>query len=218
VGLPNRSRLPSLTAVALIGAALGDPLIESISNTGVFGRGYTDNNHLSIVPVLVLAVLFACEILAARGLTMWRQGARAPLDQLRKVASRMGGGSLLHDLPVVLGMQLTAVFLMENAEQIAVGGGFVGGTAWLGAPVAISLLGHVLVALGCTALLRRVMRTLLVGFASLISFARESLLLARQRGTVRSLARRAQQHVHPLQAGHARQIGGRAPPVTLLIA
>ena len=36
------SRLPFLIATALIAAALADPVVESVSNTGLSGSGYAD--------------------------------------------------------------------------------------------------------------------------------------------------------------------------------
>jgi len=44
------SRLPFLLAVALVAAALGDAFVETVSNSGLVGAGYADDNHASVLP------------------------------------------------------------------------------------------------------------------------------------------------------------------------
>ena len=47
------SRLPFLLAVAILAAGLGDPVVELVSNTGIVGGNYADDNHLGVVPTLL---------------------------------------------------------------------------------------------------------------------------------------------------------------------
>lgn len=212
------SRLPFLAAVALIGAALGDPLVESISNTGIVGGAFADDNHLSVVPTLILGVTLACTIAAKRCIDLWRHAGPETPFWLRNVAASILERPVAQDVPLVLGMQLAAVFLMENAERVATAAGQTSGADWLGAPIAFSISCHLLIAVACTAALGSFMRRLLSRFASLLSHALEYILLAVPRANADLLARREHQHVHRAQTLYARQIGGRAPPLLPLFA
>jgi hypothetical protein len=208
------SRLPFLLAVALIAAAIADPVVESISNTGVFGGHYADDNHTGVIPTLLGGLLLVLEIVAARCISVLRRSPKGSRAWFVDVARGISSGSGAHDLPYAFGLQLAALFLLESSEQLLVGGKLLGGTAWLGGPIVFSLLTHALIGAGCFVALRRVLRALVTAFASLVGAALEFILLARSLAEPRALARRCDAQIpRRAQAPHVRQIGGRAPPL-----
>jgi hypothetical protein len=148
-------RLPFLAAAALIAAALADPLVETIANTGVLGAGYADNDHSSVLPTLLIGAVLTLLVIAAR---TWA------VAFARHICER----SVLDDLPYVLLLQFIALFIMESAEQLLAGGRLLGGTAWLGGPVWFSLCTHVLVGFLSTVLIFRGVRTIAQRCARLI--------------------------------------------------
>ncbi len=209
------SRLPFLLAVALIGAALADPVVESLSNAGVFGGHYADNNHLGVVPTLLAGVLLVLEIAAARCLDVWRRARSKSRDWLVDVARVVLTGSPAQDFPYVFTLQLVALFLMEGSEQLLAGGRIhIAGAEWLGGPIAFSLLTHALIGGGCMLLLKCFMRAILTTFASLVKIAIQFILITRALGKPGTLLRRSGEPGYRVaQSPHVRQIGGRAPPL-----
>jgi len=201
-------------AVALIAAALADPAVESVSNTGIFGGHYADNNHLGVVPTLLVGVLLVLEIAALRCLDVVRRSTNGSREWLVDVARGISERSPAQDLPYVFGLQLAALFLLESIEQLAVGGQLLGGAAWLGGPILFSLLLHALVGAGCTFALGSFMRALVRTFASFVRTAIRFIWLAIARATgggFRFGGRQAS--CLRAQSPHVRQVGGRAPPL-----
>lgn len=213
------SRLPFLVAVALLAAALGDALVESISNTGIFGPQYFDHNHLSIVPTLIAGGALALEGAVARCVALWRCALDARRDWLGDAATSIAMHPPLRDVPAVFAMQLLALFAMESTEQVVFAGKLLGGTAWLGGPVLFSLALHALLALGCTFLLGWTMRGIAAAFASFVvsAIACAAITLPREPAATIRRRRDVPAFVRP-QAPHARQIGERAPPFLLTTA
>jgi hypothetical protein len=205
--------LPFLIAVALLAAALGDAVVESISNTGIFGPRYFDNNHLSIVPTLIAGGVLALEVAAARCAALYGRVLDARRDWLGAAAASIATHPPLRDVPAVFVMQLVALFAMESSEQLIYGGKLLGGTAWLGGPVLFSLALHALLALGCTFLLGWTMRGIAAAFASFVATAIvcDAITLPRE-GPICARARREAPAFTRTQSPHARQIGERAPP------
>ncbi len=91
--------------------ALADPVVGSVSNSGILGGRYSDNNHFGVVPTLLVGLTLVLAMLAQR-------------------------------FASIIAMQLAALFALESLEQLAAGGRLLGGTAWLGGPVAFSLSVH----------------------------------------------------------------------------
>ena len=212
--MPTISRLPFLLAVALVAAALGDAVVESISNSGVFGRGYADDVHAGVVPTLVAGGLIALEFARRRCMEIVRRGdARRRSDWILDLARRYSPGSPGRDLAFVFCLQLLTLFAMETAEQLAFGGKLLGGTAWLGGPIAFSLIAHALICVGCTFALAWFARTTLATVALFVRSALEFIVLAIARATAHLLAGRSERVAHRrMQDPHARQSGDRAPP------
>jgi hypothetical protein len=215
------SRLPFLIAAALIAAALADPVVESVSNTGILGGRYADNDHLGVMPTLLVGLLLVLEILALRFLEVLRQSRQAQRsgDALVDIAGRFATRSAAQDLPYVFAMQLAALFVLESGEQLAAGGKLLGGTAWLGGPVIFSLIVHGLVGTGCTFALGALMRVVVRTFASIVLTAIHFIWLAIEPANDSAFNLPRRDTACPrAQNPHVRQIGGRAPPLLLTLA
>lgn len=206
-------RLPFLTAAACIAAALADSVVESVANTGIFGGHYADNNHLGVIPAFLVGVIVALEFAAMHVVAGLRRSAHGADTWLRYAARAIAERSPVPDLPFVFAMQIVALFLLESAEQFAVGGTALRGSQWLGGPIGFSLLLHASACVGCTFALRSVMCALARTFATFICAIRFVWL---------AIARASGHHVcfnvRPAaclraQSPHVRQTGGRAPPL-----
>jgi hypothetical protein len=200
---PNVSRLPFLMAVALVAAAIADPMVETIANTGVLGRGYADNDHSSVIPTLIIGGILALLVLSTRawGLALARRVAeRSPHD----------------DLPYILVLQFVTLFGMESAEQLLDGGRLLGGLVWLGGPAWFSVLVHVTIGILCTFLISRSIRALARHCAAFVSIALEFILCMRRHVTAtRFTQRRDDATCRNAAQVCVRQTGERAPPLLL---
>ncbi len=207
------SRIPFLIAVALVAAAIADPVVESISNTGIFGGHYADDNHTGVIPTLLAGLLLVLEIAAVRCFQSLRSSTGST-DRLRDVARGFSARSPAQDLPYVLALQFAVLFMLESTEQLLVGGKLLGGTVWLGGPICFSLLTHALIGSGSLLLVRRLIRAISTALFSLVRIAIEFILIARVFGERGAVLRRRDAPAHlRAQTPHVRQIGGRAPPL-----
>ena len=206
-------------AVALVAAALADPMVETVANTGIFGGHYADNNHVGVIPALLVGAVLACEIVIMRCLRLLEPSRTTERTRLIAVARSVSTLDGLRDLPFVFAMQIFALFLLESAEQLVLGGKLLGGTSWLGGPIAFSLLAHAVVGATCTFALGACARAVVRAFASFVYSAIRYIWLAMARATGGSFrfgvrnAFRAR-----AQSPHVRQIGGRAPPLLFVPA
>jgi len=191
-------------AVAVIAAAIADPLVEAASNAGWFGPGnFTDHSNLDVLPALLVGAVFMLVHIASR---VQRELMRVSGSALATNVGRL--------LPVAFTVQIGVVFLMETLEQIVVAGHPLGGLVWIGGPIWFSLPVH---AITCVALafgLARVVR----------ACAHTTARVIRQ---IQALAVRSLRASPPL-ALHRREtlfftrcapvvcrIGNRAPPIFL---
>ncbi|HTU70792.1 MAG TPA: hypothetical protein VMF11_10795 [Candidatus Baltobacteraceae bacterium] len=119
-------------AVAVIAAAIADPIVETVSNAGWFGPGsFTDHSNLDVLPALLAgAVLVGCYLV----LRVRRALLRASGEALRANVARL--------LPFIFLAQMGVLFAMETTEQLVVSGHTMGGTIWLGGPIWFSLTVH----------------------------------------------------------------------------
>jgi hypothetical protein len=207
-------RLPFLIAVALVAAALGDALVETVSNTGIFGPSYFDNNHVSVVPALLAGIVLTLEAIGLRCFALYHRARSTRRGWLIDAATCIAAGSAARDIPWVLLTQIAALFVMESTEQFVFGGKLLGGTVWLGGPVLVSLAIHALSGAACTLLLGWSMRAISETVATLVVTAIAFIALAIARNVAGPiLARRDELAVPRAQSPHARQIGERAPPL-----
>jgi hypothetical protein len=207
-------RLPFLIAVALLAAALGDALVETVSNTGIFGPSYFDNNHLSIVPALLAGIVLTLEAIGLRCFELYRRARSSRRDWLIDAATCIAARSPARDIPYVFAMQMAALFAMESTEQLVLGGKLLGGMVWLGGPILLSVLSHALIGAACTFLLGWSMRAISETVASLVVTAIAFIAIAIARNVAGPILARRDELAFPrAQSPHARQIGERAPPL-----
>ena len=140
-------RLWFCAAVAVVAAAIADPIVEYASNAGVFGaRGVTDHSNLDVVPALFAGV----------GLLALFMVRKAPAV----LAGRALPRRIVALLPAIFLLQILALYAMETAEQLAVCGHLLGPWVWLGGPPSVSLAAHAVVCFGVTIAVARWRRTL----------------------------------------------------------
>src|SRR5579884_4132378 len=135
-------------AAAVTAAALADPLVEALSNRGVFGAGrFTDQSNADVGPALLAGLFFAALFVAGLVRRALLRATRAA------IASR----STLRFFPATLALQIATLYGTETLEQLVVKGHLLGGTVWLGGPLGASLLLHAAVGLVVLAVLARLL-------------------------------------------------------------
>jgi hypothetical protein len=200
-------------AIALVAAAIGDPLVETIANSGLFGRAFVDRDQQSVVPVLVAGVLLGLLLLVARFRYAAALAGPQSRDWLREVVAQLSTTSSSRTVAPIFAAQLAVVYAMESCEHALGAGAAIVGLSWLGAPVAFSLLLHLGVCLLCISAVRRVTRALLPGLLAAICDVLDWIVVAlgpdAGRGVFVNSRERVARH-STLTA--AERIRGRAPP------
>jgi len=199
-------RILFVVAVAVLAAAIADPLIEFASNAGLFGHGaLTDHSTLDALPTLLVGAAFVLAQALLRART-------ALSERLRSASDSLTNRSLLAMLPAIFITQIGVLFAMETLEQFVVYGHGLGGFIWLGGPIAVSLAVHALFCIGSTLLVAKSLRAMTHTVVRLVRILRE-LTTLRARVTT-SLLRT----LHDLVAVRTLapvvcRIGERAPPL-----
>jgi hypothetical protein len=141
--------------VAALAAAFASPLIESLSNHGVFGRGtFTDGSNADVLPVTIAGLFLAAAFLCIR----IRHSYFGPRSHHRhELAAALSLRRLLRVLPLLFTVQIAMLWTMETIEQHVVVGHGLGPMIWLGGPVAASLTIHALFCVGAALLARRIL-------------------------------------------------------------
>ncbi len=129
-------------AAAVIAAATVDPIVERLSNCGLFGAGqFTDHSNADVLPALCVGAVFSIAFLTlsvARAL-----GFSATVSHWFERPARELDGLCVHSLlGRIYALQIAVLFAMETAEQRIVLGHYLGGTIWLGGPAFLSLAMH----------------------------------------------------------------------------
>lgn len=167
-------RLSFIAAVALIAAAAGDLCVEITADTGVFGGGYADTNHMGVAPAIVAAAMFTSGLLILRAVDSWRQRGRGNSTTRLLSAWLDIGGSPRSQIALIVPLQLLVVYGMECAEALMVRRDFPGGVSWLGAPPVFSLVVQMLAAAICWWFMRGVIRWRLAGLLAVIHVPQSS--------------------------------------------
>ncbi len=186
-------------AVALISAAVTDPLLEAASNAGIFGHGaFTDHSNLDVLPALCVGlVAIAVHVgLRVNGgiLRSWDSALRARAGTL---------------LPMTFAAQLIVLYSMETIEQIAVTGHPLGGAIWLGAPAAIAIAVHAVTCIIAFFVATRVMHELAWATLRVVRIIRAILTREAARSII---VRRLRIVLRTQLAPELCTAGGRAPP------
>ena len=130
-------RLLFCLTVAILAASVADPLLELVSNLGLFGPGhFTDRSNLDVLPALVTCSLFAFALVFIR--------ARATLlsQSLRAARDSIAPSTVLRMLPAIFIAQIAVLYGMETLEQVIVYGHVLAPWLWLGGPAAVSICVH----------------------------------------------------------------------------
>jgi hypothetical protein len=153
----HRTLVPLLfgIVVAALAAAFASPLVESLSNHGVFGRGtFTDGSNADVFPVTIAGLLLAAAFLAVRIRHSYFSSRSHHRHELSEALSLR---RLARMLPVIFIVQIVMLWTMETIEQHVVVGHGLGPTIWLGGPIAASLTIHALFCIGAALLARRIL-------------------------------------------------------------
>jgi hypothetical protein len=197
------------TAIAVIAAAIADPLVEFASNAGWFGPGlFTDHSNLDVAPVLVAGVLLLAVYLVMKaqaalangsGRDVWREAGHALGSDLRRL------------LPAIFALQMLTLYVMETAEQYVVWGHSLGPTVWLGGPLPVSLAVHAIICVALAVTIARWMRALTATTLRFIRLIRALATFAPQPAA--SIASRSRDCISfKRSAPVVCRIGERAPP------
>lgn len=213
--------LALIASIALAGAAIGDFCVESISNTGVFGAAFFDDDQRNVYPTLIFGVALGLLVLGASLVVACRR-ARRPLsatksEQIIDDAVRMLLRTPARALPALYVFQTLIVFVMESVEQLSDDGRLAGGCVWLGGPPAFSLLFHACVAAMCLTVVVHSMRAVLRAVGLLVRCVTSALVI-RWSWPSQSFSSRGIIAVSLPQLSHIRELGGRAPPIIRAIA
>jgi hypothetical protein len=141
--------------VAALAAAFASPLVESLSNHGVFGRGtFTDGSNADVLPVTVAGLLLAAAFLCVR----IRHSYFGPRSHHRhELAMALSLRRLLGMVPLLFIVQIAMLWTMETIEQHVVAGHGLGPMIWLGGPIVASVTIHALFCVGAALLARRIL-------------------------------------------------------------
>ena len=195
-------------AVALTAAALAGPLMEGLADSGAFGSGtFTDGSNLDMLPALCVGILAAVALAAGLARRLACPQARVPrwLHQ----AAEAGSPALSQSL-VTFALQIAVLFAMETVEQILVAGHPLGGTIWLGGPVAVSLALHAVFGIVIAMLFSRALRWLAIRIAFVLRSVR-CIVLASAQSPLAHVGPSFLVLHYPAERA-LRRIRGRAPP------
>jgi hypothetical protein len=191
-------RLGFCAAVAVIAAALADPIVEFASNAGCFGAGrFTDRSNVDVAPAI--AVGFA--------LLVWYLVAKAQAV----LAGRALPPRIATLLPLIFSLQMITLWTMETAEQLTVYGHVIAPGLWLGGPPECSLAIHALFCVAVTFIVARSLRRLAATTLRVIALIR-AMVSRRGCNVEWRPARRLQGRSFKEQIPVLCRIGERAPP------
>jgi len=165
-------------AAAVTAAALGDSLVEGLSNRGEFGAGrFTDHSNADIVPALLVGLVFAALFVigVVRRTVPHARLCRTPA-WLRDSQSAISSQSAMRLFPITFGLQIVTLFGAETLEQLVVKGHTLGGTIWLGGPVLASVALHAAIGLLVIIALARLLEWVAHSIVEVIDFLRRLVL------------------------------------------
>jgi hypothetical protein len=199
------------TAIAVIAAAIADPLVEFASNAGWFGPGlFTDHSNLDVAPALIIGVLLLAAYLVLKARAALANGSGRDRDLWREAGHALGSG-VWRLMPAIFGLQMLTLYAMETAEQYAVWGHSLGPTIWLGGPLPVSLAVHAIICVAVAATIARWVRALTATTLRFIRLIRALATFAPQpAGSLASRRRDSISFRRP--APVLCRIGERAPP------
>ncbi len=204
------ARILYALAAAVAAAALVDPIVEGLSNAGLFGmRTFTDRSTADVVPILAIAVFLAIVVVGLRVAHLLRTAPCSAAPTRSRADAWRGFGA---GVATIYPLQLATLYLAETLEQRLVLGHVLGGTVWLGGPVVVSLALHFAGAIVVAALLARLLAATTRRIAAAVR-ALAGAFACRSYGKPVTRCRRAR---FALPAAPAfTRLYGRAPPIPL---
>jgi hypothetical protein len=207
------ARLLFCLVAGVTSAALADPLVEALSNRGLFGAGrFTDHSNADVLPALAAALVFAALFVVSavqRAVPHSRPG-HAPA-WLRDSRAAVPLRTAMRLFPAAFAVQIVTLFGAETLEQLAEAGHVFGGAVWLGGPILVSLGLHAAIGLLVIAVLARLLDWVAQSIVDVIDVLRRLVLawdsLSSPPVLVAYLAPPRPLDVPALAASH-----GRAPP------
>ncbi len=189
-------------AAALLAAATANPIVESIADSGVFGRGYADHDQSSVGPTLAFVFVRTMRILKRAAHT------ESLLCGIARDLSRRAPAS---DLPLVIALQFAALYAMERVECFT-NGGVESGLAWLGGPVVFALTVHAFFGIAVTFGLAWGLRTLARLLATAVRAILEAIAFIRTQTAAPVFAPQEFDALAGRSLAHVGSLRGRAPP------
>jgi hypothetical protein len=192
-------RLGFCAAVAVIAAAIADPIVEFASNAGCFGAGrFTDRSNLDVAPAIAVGV----------ALLVWYLIAKAHAV----LAGRALPQRIAPLLPLIFILQMITLWAMETAEQLTVYEHVIGPRLWLGGPLECSLAIHALLCVAVTLIVARSLRRLAVTTLRVIALIKTTASFAAHAFEM-LLPRRCDERSFRQLVPVLCRIGERAPPL-----
>lgn len=196
-------------AVAVMSAAVADPLLEAASNAGAFGAGrYTDHSNLDVLPALALGLVALAIHIGLRIRGYLDTDGETMKERLRRWDTVLRSRAAML-LPVTFAAQVLVLYLMETLEQTVVAGHPLGGLIWLGAPVVIALAVHALTCVVAFFFATAVMHELALATLSVVKIIRA--ILTRD-DVATTIVPRLRIVLRKQLAPELPTAGGRAPP------
>lgn len=202
-----------VAACAVGAAALIDPIVEGLSNAGLFGPGrFTDGSNADVIPALCVASVLFCAAVISLARSMFWQEAYPPL-WLRRYARELRSSSLVQLLPAVFVLQLLSLFTMETVEQIVTAGHPLGALIWLGGPIFTSIAMHLV---GCVLVTAVLSKAVTVSAHTVVRILHLAIAVLRKLSAAAPPSRRNfQREPAPREEPCRRASRGRAPPLFL---
>lgn len=198
--------------VAFVAAAIADPLVEAVSNAGVFGsQTLTDHSSFDVIPMLVVgfAGAFLWTLLQVKRLL---SGANSKAPWIQRSALALDDRTVAAFYPAIFVSQIGILLGMETLEQLIVRGHVLGPLVWLGGPIAFSLATHAAISLAVAATLQRILLRCSAAIVHVVRFITRLFTLLAPRSVV-SFARSTESFGSRILAPLPCRIGERAPPI-----
>ncbi|MBD5656239.1 MAG: hypothetical protein IAI50_13830 [Candidatus Eremiobacteraeota bacterium] len=199
--------------MAILAAAIGDPIVEAIANGGSFGSGYHDADRSSVLPAALAGLVLAVGAFVLRCLQEWRNAPRRKRRRRAVEATRDSDLSPMLQFAIVFGLQLLIVLAMQTSEHLLAYGRVGDLHGWLGGPAWFALVTYGAICLALTATLRRFMQSFVTKIVEDLREAQRRLRSTSLADACKSIARSDSPRLFGALDPGVRRTRGRAPPL-----
>jgi hypothetical protein len=204
---PSTIRAWFCLGVAVLSAAVADPVVEFASNAGWFGRGnFTDHSNLDVLPAMFAGLLLVALCAVFRAKLALSNPGRLLREFDRAISTR-----LPQLLAAAFSAQIVVLFVMETSEQLLAWGRILGPTIWLGGPALASLAFHAAVCAAVAGAAARAVRFFAGATLRVIRLVR-ALIAWKRAALPRVVERRLALEAHRQLRAARYAVGERAPP------